>query len=209
MQTRVGPGTEARTTTWGSTRIGRAIAVLIIATLATYGWLSIGERSCAGRPVSQAIRADSPVTEMCLMPKVPADTAGTICPGATKKKARQFRRHKLGTAKGITIPRFMQKRIKKKWKRMHGKEVADGCCDWITEPLKSTACLVTDPVGTHRGVCDEGQRSVNRMMRSTSRVILYCGASAVVGYQKGGGVWGAGSGGGLCLWAMFLDSWYK
>ena len=208
MQTEVGPGTEARMAAWGSTRIGRAIAALVIGTLATYGWLAIGDRAYAGQPVGRVLHADSQMTEMCLMPKVPADTA-TICPGAAKKKARQFRRHKLGNAKGITIPRFMQKRIKKKWRRMHGKQVADGCCDWITDPLKSTACLVTNPSGIHRGVCDEGQRSVNRMMRSTNRVMLYCGATAVVGFQKGGGVWGAGSGAGLCLWAMFLDSWYK
>ncbi|HET9421084.1 MAG TPA: hypothetical protein VFO49_08100 [Nocardioides sp.] len=211
MQTEVGPGTEARTTTWGSTRLGRAVAVLVIGTLATYGWLALGDTSYAGQPVGLAVnvRADSQMTEMCLMPKAPADTAGTICPGAAKKKARQFRRHKLGNAKGITIPRFMQRRIKKKWRSMHGKQVADGCCDWITDPLKSTACLVTNPVGAHRGVCDEGQRSVDRIMRSTSRIVLTCGASAVIGYQKGGGVWGAGTGGGLCLWALFMDTWYK
>ena len=204
MQEHVEPGTEARVATWT-----KAIAVLIIGAVATFGWQSVSNASHAVQPIGQAIRADSHMTEMCLMPKPAAGTDAPICPGAAKKKARQFRRHKLGNAKGITIPKFMQKRIKKKWRRMHGRQMADGCCDWITDPLKSTACLVTNPTGTNRGVCDEGQRSVDRMMRSTYRVILYCGASAVIGFQKGGGAWGAGSGGGLCLWAMFLDTWFK
>ena len=201
MQEHIESGTGARAATWA-----KAIAVLVIGAVAMFGWQSVSSAAPSVQPVGQAIRAHSQMTEMCLMPKPVADAP--VCPGAAKKKARQFRKHKLGNAKGITIPKFMQKRIKKKWRSTHGRS-ADGCCDWITDPLKSTACLVTNPVGTHRGVCDEGQRSVNRMMRSTSRVLLYCGASAVIGFQKGGGAWGAGSGGGLCLWAMFLDSWYK
>jgi len=200
MQDHVEPGTEARAVTWT-----KAIAVLIIGAVATFGWQSVSNASHAVQPIGQTIRADSHMTEMCLMPKPAADTDAPICPGAAKKKARQFRKHKLGNAKGVTIPKFMQKRIKKKWRKMHGRS-ADGCCDWITDPLKSTACLVTNPTGTHRGVCDEGQRSVNELMEKTTKVIVKCGGAAIVGAGKNGGsTWGAGAGSGLCLWGLYFD----
>jgi hypothetical protein len=136
------------------------------------------------------------------------DWNGGTCREWGERKARQFRNDRLGNARGIYFPKYMQRRIARKMEMRYGRTSTsqrDGVGDWFRDRLKITACLVRNPVGTHQGTCDEGQRKVNETMSRTMKVTATCGGTAVIGSLKGGGGWGAGQGGLACLWAVFMD----
>lgn len=145
----------------------------------------------------------APATQLCEVPKATAESAGTICPAYVKTKVRQFRKGKLGNAKGVVIPKFFRKRL---WNHINAKGMAkDGNWGWITEPLKATSCLVTNPTGTHRGTCDEGQKSVNRTLKKVDKILLICGSAGFAGSLRGGGSIGAGLTAGFCLWNFWIE----
>jgi hypothetical protein len=124
-----------------------------------------------------------------------------------KKRAKQFKAGKLGNAKGIKLPKSFQRKFKKAAARS-GAKLPAGCCDWITDPLKQTACLVTNPTGVHNGTCSEGQKSVNKTIDKVGQVLVVCGGSAAVGVLPGGKAVGVGSGFRSCLWGAFFAWWY-
>jgi hypothetical protein len=61
-------------------------------------------------------------------------------------------------------------------------------------------------VGGWVQMCDPNP-GISVVEKNTYKVMLTCGASAVVGAAKGGGWWGAGAGSGLCFWGFMIDLW--
>ena len=191
----VSPYSGSRLTRLGKWLLFPGLLVALIIYLGVWVWDD--DADAAAPPPTQHSK--------CLVPKAAATTTeANICPGYVKERVRKFRKGKLGNAKGLHLPKFFQKRILNKY----GKTTKDIDWGWITEPLKATSCLVTNPTGTHRGTCDEGQKNLNRKLRKVNKIVAVCGSAGVAGSVRGGGSIGAGLTSGFCFWNFYLEFVY-
>lgn len=141
-------------------------------------------------------------------PPAAAEGASRICPSGewecyTKKRfAREFRDRKYRSARGVALPPRVKKMIRKK-AAAQGWSAGDDAA-WWEEALGVTTCIA----GLRfRGSCRKGQERVDKIMKRTTRVTVFCGGAAVIGAMGGGGAWGAGKGGLACFWARLMGLW--
>jgi len=118
-------------------------------------------------------------------------------------KARQFRHHKLGTAKGYTLP-LRWRRAFNRWARNHPAANARlerrGDGHWWNWPLEAVMCTPIAGAG-YKVACNSAAKHQRQFNKGVVRITVVCGGAAAVGALAGGGAAGAGKGALACLWA--------
>lgn len=122
-----------------------------------------------------------------------------------KKKVRQFKKDKLGNAKGFRLPKNIRIRLDKKQGQaagFSGKFISDD--DWWDYPGQVFSCLA---YGGMTASCDRASDIRDDIEKKTTKLAIVCGGSALIGFLGKGGWWGLGRGAAGCLWTKFIGAW--
>ena len=196
-----------------SKRVLRIVVVVAVTILAMILWQLAFDRvwPAPTRFSDAAVQLTSGSTaeERCV------DEVGVPCGTIAKKKARQFRKGKLGNSEGYRFPPRVRKKINKKMDaQARPTESLDKTKtdNWWDIPFQAFHCAA-NPMNMR--ACRSYGDNVTRSIKDTTRVTIVCGGQAVIGFVGGkatgtgkAGWWGAGIGSVACLWDEMMDAYY-
>ena len=174
-------------------RIVTVVCGVLVALLAMYGFSVLYEKA-VGAEVPR-MSAEERHDDKC-------------CSAAawSNKKATKFAKGKLGSSKGVELPKKVRKLIRKEL--VPGKRFDDE--PWWRYPFHATRCFV---YLNHWGDCNQANEIKDRVLENTTKVSVGCGTQAIIGaftFKKMGitkkGWWGAGLGTLSCLWGKVYDA---
>lgn len=132
--------------------------------------------------------------------------------------AKAFKDHRLGhKPKNFKFPDKVRRMLKHNYAATHNNnnrcDGVGGCVSsWWNSFNDSMSCVPND-VASGDFTCSAGSpegltaSELATFIKPTVKVTVACGGAAALGSLRGGGWWGAGVGGGACLWGKVVDLW--
>jgi hypothetical protein len=210
MKHRTGTGTADRFLEWVTTRpetrrgritwaIGTLLAALVFSLIAFTVWPDASHGAVA--PPDRSSQKVVTSQRLC---------APGECP---LQYPPHFNAGDYGNSHGLRLPLKVRKMLRALDGTTSGVNQR-GFGDWWESAMGYGRCISHVRVNMLSNLncigTDDGQEYLDGVfttMWNTQKVYSVCGGAAVIGATRGGGWWGAGKGGGTCLWVWGAKKW--